>query len=151
MRFTASAAGVAVLLGALCACGGGNDDSAGDKGAVVKAAQEENSRYASGDFAGAYDLWTDAAKKVMSRTDYEKYAKACAGTGVTAKITFARWSNDAKTRAIIRQSIGSFAASNELRLQDGAWRWQPGADAIAMYALGADGAIAAAKKDGSCD
>jgi hypothetical protein len=45
--------------------------------AVRKVAQEEVDAYASGDYGRAWDLWTDSAKKLISRENDERLFELC--------------------------------------------------------------------------
>lgn len=137
---------IAALALLASACGG--TDEAKDEDAVRDAAQEQADRYTSGDFAGAWDMWVDSAKGVMGQADYVTYAEACAGTGVPIKVDSARIDGDGE--ATVRLGIGDFAASYRMEYEDGDWSWVPNDDSLAMYALGADGAIAKARAEGSC-
>lgn len=137
---------IAALALLVAACGG--TDEASDEGAARDAAQEQADRYSSGDFAGAWDMWVDGAKDVMSQDDYVTYADACAGTGVPLEVGDVRIDSDGE--ATVRLGLGDFQNSYRMKYEDGAWSWVPNDDSLALYALGAEGAIAKAKAEGSC-
>lgn len=136
---------VAALLVTLTACGGGDADS---EDALTKAAQEQADRYTSGDFAGAWDMWTDDAKGVMSEADYVTFAKECAGTGMPLDVAEARIEDDGT--GTVRLALGDFASSYSMEYEGDAWSWVPNDDSLAMYERGAQGAIDAATEGGSC-
>lgn len=144
-----TALGLALLV-ALTSCGG-NDSLAGNQKAVEKAAQEQADYFSSGDYGGAWDMWTDKAKTTMSRSDYIKFGEACDLGGVPLDTEFVRFENKAKTEAVIKVGVGDFKSAYTMSLEDGDWSWVPSDEAQAQYKLGLDGAIAVAKEDGSCD
>lgn len=138
--------GALVLLPALAACGGG--DASEDPAALEDAAQEQADRFASGDFAGAWDMWTDDAKAVMSQADYVTFGEACANGGVPLDVVDARV--DAPGEGTVRVGLGGISGAYQMRYEDGAWSWVPSDEALAMYELGPEGAIEQATDDGSC-
>lgn len=135
----------AALLVTLTACGGSDADS---ESALEDAAQEQADRYSSGDYAGAWDMWTDAAKEVMSQDDYVTYSEACAGAGAPLEVQSARIEDDGT--GTVRVGLVEFAFAYSMEYEDGSWSWVPNDDSLAMYGQGAQGAIAAAKEAGTC-
>lgn len=138
--------GALVLLPALAACGGG--DASEDPDALEDAAREQADRFTSGDFAGAWDMWTDDAKAVMSQGDYETFGKACANGGVPLEVVDARV--DSPGEGTVRLGVGEFSSAYQMRYEGGAWSWVPTDDALALYELGPEGAIEKYKAEGSC-
>lgn len=140
------------LLVTLTACGG--DDPSDDTKAnsteadVETAAREQADRFSSGDYAGAWDMWADSAKDVMSEADYVTYAETCATSGAPLDVDSVRLDGD--KNATVRLALGEFTYSYKMVLEDGDWSWIPNDDALTMYEKGAAGAIAAAKEAGSC-
>lgn len=141
--------GTLLALALLGACGG-SDSLAGDEGAVNKAAQEQADLYSSGDYAGAYDMWVDSAKELISRDDYAEVGETCDLGGVPIEAKFVRFENDAETEAVVTVGLGDFKTSYTMKLEGGEWSWVPSADAQEQYKLGADGTIAALKEQGQC-
>lgn len=137
--------GIVVACLALSACGG---SGAGDEGAVEKAGQEQADRFSSGDFAGAWDMWVDRAKDVMSKDDYVTFAEACSNAGVPLEVASVRLEDD--THAVVRIGLGTITNSYEMEFEDDEWSWVPSDESMALYKLGAEGAIEAARDDGSC-
>lgn len=134
------------LLVTLTACGGAGDE--GSEDAVKDAAQEQADRYSSGDFAGAWDMWVDRAKDVMSQDEYVTYSEACSNGGLPLDVDMARIEEDGT--ATVRIGLGDFKSSYKMEFEDHEWSWVPNDDSLARYELGAEGAIADAKADGSC-
>ena len=124
--------------------------SASDLDAAKAVAQEEADRYASDDYAGAWDLWTKEGQAAISRDDYVKFHEECPGAGVPYKVAAIR--SDGDNAAVVRLTVGgsSIAFSYRLLFEDGSWRWQPSDSDLADYAKGMDGLIAAAKSEGAC-
>lgn len=133
----------AVLLAAACS----GDDGNGGKDAARAAAQEQADRFTSGDFGGAWDMWTAEAQSVMSREDYVEFSKTCSETGAPLDVSSVRVDGDDAT---VRLALGDFERAYQMHYEGGEWRWQPTGEALDMYAEGLEGAIAAAKADGSC-
>lgn len=142
--------GTVALVGALTGCGG-NGDLAGDKDAVEDAAQEQADRFASEDFAGAYDMWIDSAKELMTRDEYVEFAKTCDLGGVPLGAEFVRFEGADETTAVVRIGLGEFTNSYQMKLEDGAWSWVPSDESLAAYSHDVDATVEAAKKAGSCD
>jgi hypothetical protein len=116
--------------------------------AAIRLAREEEGRYRSGDYAGAWALWTSSAQHVFSRADFVGYHAACPGGRVPLTVTGVRLSGP--RTAVVRMRAAGYRASYEPRYQHGHWRWQPTDDDLAFYRLGVDGAIAKAKAEGGC-
>ena len=117
--------------------------------AATAIAKEQSLRYSSGDFAGAWEMWTDEAKKIFSREDYVTLSEKCAATGIPLEVDPARL--EGSDEAVVRVGLGDIKSSYKLKYDDGHWKWQPDPDNIKIYELGLQGAIKARKAEGSCD
>lgn len=137
---------IAALALPLAACGG--SDAATDTAAVTDAAQEQADRFSSGDFAGAWEMWTDDAKAAVPQETYVEYSEACSGTGMPLEASDARIENEGE--AVVRISLGEFAQSYSMAYEDGEWRWVPTDDTLDKLAEGADAAIENATSEGAC-
>lgn len=124
-------------LVALTACGGDGD---GDEGDVIDAAQDQVDYFASQDYAGAYDMWVDDAKELISRDDYVRFAEACDLGGMPLDVEFVRFESD--DEAVVKVGVGKFMYSYAMRHEGKEWRWVPDVKAQAAYRLGVDAAIA---------
>ncbi|WP_019631691.1 hypothetical protein [Actinomadura atramentaria] len=156
---------------ALSACGGGdNDPKAADKPpttpaaeattskppaqprtvtALRKAAKEEFDAYSSGDYGAAYDLWTTAAKKVISRADYEKTFELCTplAEGIPFKIKAARVAGD---KGVVRAERSIALLSFHFLYEDGAWHYVPDKASLRNLKQGVRKAVAKNKSEGLC-
>lgn len=132
---------------ALLAVACGSDDSSSED-AVEKAAQEQADRYTSGDYGGAWDMWTDDAKEAFSRDDYIALNEACGTAGAPLEVSSVRINGDGAT---VRLALGDFEQAYSMKFEDGEWRWQPTEENMDRYALGVDAAIADEKAEGLCD
>lgn len=120
--------------------------------AVRAAADEEFESFASRDYGGAWDLWTAAGKKAISRAGYEKLLKLCPdpGAGVAFQIKKVKLAaNGASALVRVQRLVG--IASFTFLYEGGEWLFQPGDSALADYKLGSPKAIAAkSRKAGRC-
>lgn len=112
---------IAALLLPLAACGGG--DASEDVEALEEAAQKQADRFAAGDYAGSWEMWTDEAKATVSQDVYVAYSEECAGGGVPLEVADARI--DEPGEATVRIALGDFAQSYSMAYEDGEWRWVP--------------------------
>jgi hypothetical protein len=69
-------------------------------------------------------------------------------TGLKFTITAARL--EGADRAVIRADRGGLAFTYEMRYENGRWRFQPDAEAMADYRLGLTALIAQNKTEGTC-
>lgn len=137
---------IAALVLPLTACGG--SDAANDPEAVNAAAQEQADRFSSGDFAGAWEMWTDDAKAAVPQEAYVEYSEACAGTGMPLEAGQVRIEDEGE--AVVRISLGKFAQSYSMAYEGDEWRWVPTDDTLDSLAEGADAAIENATTEGTC-
>jgi len=150
---------IAVAAVPLAACSDDRDDaSAGNaaadgpqpktiEGAKI-AAQTVFDRFSGGDFAGAWDMYTAAGKRAISKADYVKLNTACSRQGLAIQLTSARMEGTDKAVVIARQLVA--AQSYTMVYETGSWKLEPAEEGLALYAKGADKAIAAQKKAGTC-
>lgn len=161
MKRTLAALAALPLLASIAACGGDEKSSsaptnhskaatsapessksakslAGDEAAVLAAAQEQADRFSSSDF---WDMWTKEAKSKVSRDDYAKVSEACSLGGNAFKAEFVRFENPEE--AVVRLGLAGQLQSYTMKLEEGAWAWQPQAAGLETLAKGADSAIAA--------
>jgi hypothetical protein len=117
--------------------------------AAKAAAQAEFDAYAAGDWKGAWDLWTKAGKAAIARDDYARLHVTCkTQTGLTFEITTARL--ESPTVAVVNWKRLIVAGSHEMHYEDGQWRFQPDAAAMADYAKGVEKMISDRKADDNC-
>ncbi|WP_328414493.1 hypothetical protein OG470_20300 [Micromonospora sp. NBC_00389] len=113
-------------------------------------AQREFDTYASGDWKGAWDLWTSVGKAAISRDEYARLNAECKTiTGLTFEITTARL--EGEDTAIVNYKRSIVAGTSEIRYVDGQWRYQPDAESMADYAKGVDKVIAEGRASGRCE
>lgn len=139
---------IAALLFPLTACGGG--DASEDVEALEEAGQEQADRYSSGDYAGAWDMWTDDAKAAVSEDAYVSYSEACAGAGAPIGVTDARI--DEPGTGIVRIGLGDIDFAYTMEFEGDEWRWVPTDETLERFADGktAEEAIAEAQQSGDC-
>ncbi|MEV0901859.1 hypothetical protein [Actinoplanes sp. NPDC049802] len=112
------------------------------------AAQTVFDRFSGGDFAGAWEMYTSAGKQAISKDDYVKLNTACSRKGLAIQLTSARMEGTDKAVVIAKQLVA--AQSYTMVYEADAWRLEPAKEGLALYKLGADKAIAAQKKAGTC-
>jgi len=142
---------VLVVAGALAGCSGkGNSpDPPSDRPTVEVTAQPQDAQSAQviaeqvldnlsdGDWAGAYDLWTDSAKSAIGRDAYIELVSTCATQAGEYQITGLTPVDD--STATIKWSHTptsggtAMAGTSTVRYQNGAWRFEPDAAALAAY------------------
>lgn len=99
--------------------------------AVRTAAQDEFDAYAAGEYGEAWDLWTAAAKRMISRADYERLHELCPSvTGLRFTIEKVRVSGDT---ASVRVSRAIAVMSYTFRYEQGQWLFVPDKAAAADY------------------
>jgi hypothetical protein len=112
------------------------------------AAQTVFDRFAGGDFAGAWDMYTKAGKQAISKDDYVKLNQACSRKGLAIQLTSARMEGADRAVVIAKQLVA--AQSYTMVYEDNAWKLEPAKEGLALYKQGAAKAIAAQKKAGTC-
>jgi hypothetical protein len=112
------------------------------------AAQTVFDRFSGGDFAGAWDMYTAAGKKAITKDDYVKLNTACSRKGLAIQLTSARMDGTDKAIVIAKQLVA--AQSYTMVYEGTAWKLEPAKEGLALYAQGATKAIAAQKKAGTC-
>jgi hypothetical protein len=119
---------------------------------VAEALDTANKQFtllANGDWAGAYALWTESAKKEVKKQDFEKVNKACPifkGSQIQLQ--------DVKPVGMelieLTWRHGETVGHSALRLSGKTWQYDPGGETLVEYASGADAAIAKRKADNRC-
>jgi hypothetical protein len=117
------------------------------EGAKV-AAQTVFDRFAGGDFAGAWDMYTAAGKQAISKDDYVKLNQACSRKGLAIQLSSARMEGADRAVVIAKQLVAT--QSYTMIYESDAWKLEPAKEGLALYKLGAAKAIAAQKKAGTC-
>ncbi|BCJ55519.1 hypothetical protein Asp14428_69940 [Actinoplanes sp. NBRC 14428] len=112
------------------------------------AAQTVFDRFSGGDFGGAWDMYTAAGKAAISKTDYIKLNETCSRKGLAIQLTSARMEGADKAVVIAKQLVA--AQSYTMVYEQDGWRLEPAKEGLALYAKGADRAIAVQKKAGTC-
>ncbi|WP_433614053.1 hypothetical protein ACQP2P_06690 [Dactylosporangium sp. CA-139114] len=151
-RGLALAIAVPLVLGAAVACSDKQDgkaDPASDRPTVEVTAQPQDAQSAQvtaeqvfdnlsdGDWAGAYDLWTDSAKSAIGKDAYIDLVATCTGqqgeyqvTGVTPvddSTATIKWTHSPAA------GTGQTTGQSTVRYQNGLWRFEPDAAALAAY------------------
>jgi len=112
------------------------------------AAQTVFDRFSGGDYAGAWDMYTAQGKQAISQADYIKLSTACATKGLAIQLTSARMEGTDKAVVIAKQLVR--AQSYTMVYENDKWKLEPAKEGLALYKAGADKAIAAQKKAGTC-
>jgi len=112
------------------------------------AAQTVFDRFAGGDFAGAWDMYTAAGQRAISKADYVQLNQACSRKGLAIRLTSARM--DGPDRAVVIARQLAAAQSYTMVYETTAWKLEPAQAGLALYRQGAVKAIAAQKKAGTC-
>src|SRR5689334_20366043 len=160
-RFGALALVAAAALTFASACSGGDDAPAGTAAQAAAAGPEPRTidgakaaaqtvfdRFSGGDFAGAWDMYTDAGKKAITKADYVKLNTACSRKGLAITLSSARMEGADRAVVIAKQLVA--AQSYTMVYEKDSWKLEPAKEGLALYAKGADKAIAAQKKAGTC-
>ncbi|MCY1145299.1 hypothetical protein OWR29_45485 [Actinoplanes sp. Pm04-4] len=116
--------------------------------AAKSAAQTVFDRFAGGDFAGAWDMYTAAGKAAITKADYVKLNQACSRKGLAIQLTSARMEGTDRAVVIAKQLVA--AQSYTMVYEGDAWKLEPAKEGLALYKQGAAKAIAAQKKAGTC-
>ncbi|MEV6595852.1 hypothetical protein AB0M36_03200 [Actinoplanes sp. NPDC051346] len=112
------------------------------------AAQTVFDRFSGGDFGGAWEMYTAAGKAAISKAEYVKLNEACSRKGLAIQLTSARMEGTDKAVVIAKQLVA--AQSYTMVYEQQGWKLEPAKEGLALYAKGADKAIAAQKKAGTC-
>ena len=159
-RLGALALIAAAALSFTAGCSGDDEDPAGNAAVAAagpepktvegakSAAQTVFDRFSGGDFAGAWDMYTAKGKQAISKADYVKLNEACSRKGLAISLTSARMEGTDRAVVIAKQLVA--AQSYTMVYENGAWKLEPAKEGLALYAKGADKAIAAQKKAGTC-
>jgi hypothetical protein len=150
-------AAAAALMTTACS---GDDEPAGNaaqaaggpeaktvEGAKI-AAQTVFDRFSGGDFAGAWDMYTAAGKQAISKDDYVKLNQACSRKGLAITLTSARLEGPDRAVVIAKQLVA--AQSYTMVYENNSWKLEPAKEGLALYKMGADKAILAQRKAGTC-
>jgi hypothetical protein len=142
-------------------CSGDDDAPAGNAAAAAAggpepktiegaraAAQTVFDRFSGGDFAGAWDMYTAAGKKAITKDDYVKLNEVCSRKGLAIQLTSARMDGPDRAIVIAKQLVA--AQSYTMVYENNAWKLEPAKEGLALYKQGAARAIAAQKKAGTC-
>jgi hypothetical protein len=132
---------------AAAAAGSGGTEPKTVDGAKA-AAQTVFDRFSGGDFAGAWDMYTAAGKKAITKDDYVKLNQTCSRKGLAIQLTSARMDGSDRAIVIAKQLVA--AQSYTMVYENDAWKLEPAKEGLALYAKGAAKAIAAQKKAGTC-
>ncbi len=112
------------------------------------AAQTVFDRFSGGDFGGAWEMYTAAGKTAIKKDDYVKLNEACSRKGLAIQLSSARMEGADKAVVIAKQLVA--AQSYTMVYEQDAWKLEPAKEGLALYKKGADQAIAAQKKAGTC-
>jgi hypothetical protein len=147
LTFTSACSGDKAPAGNSAAAAGGGPQPKTLEGAKA-AAQTVFDRFAGGDYAGAWDMYTTAGKQAISKADYVKLNETCARKGLAIELTSARM--EGLDRAVVIAKQLDAAQSYTMAFEDYAWKLEPAKEGLALYKQGAVKAIAAQKKAGTC-
>jgi hypothetical protein len=162
LRLGAVALAAVATLSFAAACSEESPDPAGNAAAAAAAggpepktlegakaaAQTVFDRFSGGDFAGAWEMYTSAGKQAISKDDYVKLNTACSRKGLAIQLTSARLEGTDKAVVIAKQLVA--AQSYTMVYEQDAWKLEPAKEGMTLYKLGAEKAIAAQKKAGTC-
>jgi hypothetical protein len=116
--------------------------------AATAVVQEWLHRFTSGDFAGAWQLYTDEGKAAVSQADYITLNATCPsvqGTQIT-NVSVRVNGDTAAGHAQVGNVVGTYA----LAYQHGEWLIEPTSSDLAEYKTGIDATIAFRKAEGEC-
>jgi hypothetical protein len=116
---------------------------------ALDVANKQFALLAEGNWAGAWGLWTAAAKKEVAQKDFEKVNKTCPfQKGQKIELQDVRPVNMELVELTWRQ--GDKVGHSSLRMASGKWQYEPASDLLVEYASGADAAIAKRKSSNQC-
>jgi hypothetical protein len=102
--------------------------------AVRAAATEEFDSYAAGDYGAAWDVWTAAGKKAISRANYVKLFQLCPEIAQGVRFEIQKVALDNDHEAHVRASrMGIAVQSFQFVYESGHWRFVPLPDAMNDY------------------
>lgn len=164
MRWTSGALIGVVVLALVSGCGTGNNQGGGASQPPVAApvvsngpnvadaldvANKQFKLLADGDWAGAYALWTDAAKKKITKKDFEKVNTACPFyKGDPIELQDVKPKNMELVELTWRHA--GHVGHSALRQIGKTWQYDPGAETLAEFTKGANAAITKRKADNVC-
>jgi hypothetical protein len=124
--------------------------TSGPQGAQAEAvADQEFGLLAAGDWPGAWKLWTDSAKHVLSESAYVRLNTECKPRlGVPYVIWQAQ--RTGTTTVLVRWTRGTARGSNAMLYQQGAWKFAPSAADLAAYQRGAGQLVTTLKAEQAC-
>jgi hypothetical protein len=138
-----------ILAAAGCSDKGDKPESASDRPTVEVTAQPQDAQAArvaaeqvfdnlsTGDWAGAWDQWTDSAKTSIGKDAYIELVATCTRQHGQYQVTDVTQVNDAtatiKWTLTPAGSTTSQAGTNTVKYQNGAWHFEPDAAALAAY------------------
>lgn len=116
---------------------------------IREAGEREFGSLDKGEWADAWRLWTKASREIISGDAFAHVFISCPPvTDVGFKITEVRRLSD--VRAAVKWARLSIVGMHEFHLENGEWRFQPSAEELADYRLGAARLIAKKEDDGTC-
>src|SRR3954452_12465073 len=134
-RFGAVALIAAAALSFSTACTGDSDAPAGNSAAAAAggpepktiegakiAAQTVFDRFSGGDFAGAWEMYSTAGQKAITKADYVKLNTACSRKGLAIQLSTARM--EGTDRAVVIAKQLAAAQSYTMVYESTAWRLQ---------------------------
>lgn len=101
--------------------------------AVRAAAGEEFDAYASGDYGAAWDEWTTAAKKLISRADYMHLFELCPQPASGVRFTIDKVTMNSDGTARVRATRLIAVLSYQFAYEAGHWRFVPDAESMRDY------------------
>ncbi len=111
-----------------------------------RVAQQEADAFAAGDWGGAWDLWTDAGKRAVSRADYIRYHTTCTQPGVPVTVVNVR--PEGANQAVVQYKTLGLRFAVTLSYANGRWQYAP--PDPGRYAAGVDALIAKKRAAGTC-
>ena len=138
-----------VLAAAGCSDKGDKPEPGTDRPTVEVTAQPQDSQSArvaaeqvfdnlsEGDWAGAWDLWTESAKTAIGKDAYIELVATCTGIKGQYQVTDVTQVDD--TTATIKWThtptggTANQTGTNTVKYQNGAWHFEPDAAALAAY------------------
>jgi hypothetical protein len=147
LTFTAACSGDDAPAGNAAAAAAGGPEPKTIEGARA-AAQTVFDRFSGGDFAGAWDMYTAAGKKAITKDDYVKLNQVCSRKGLAIQLTSARMDGPDRAIVIAKQLVA--AQSYTMVYENNAWKLEPAKEGLALYKQGAARAIAAQRRAGTC-
>lgn len=102
--------------------------------AVRAAATEEFDSYAAGDYGAAWDAWSVAGKKAISRANYQKLFRLCPEVAQGVRFEIQKVTMDSDHEAHVRVSrMGIAVMAYQFVYEGGHWRFVPTAESMSDY------------------